>query len=112
MGSAITERKLKDSRCEAVGKAHGPEERALADADFDLVAFLDPEALRVRERHLDGVAPHGLGEGLRTFLQPGVVGEAAVPDAVVGDDVELQAGVAARGPRREIVCRSPPGGAS
>ncbi len=50
------------------------------DLKMDHIAVDKAEPLSVRLRYVQRVAPHLLGQRLGTFLKPGVIGKAAVPD--------------------------------
>ena len=54
------------------------------------VAVHQRQGAGVGFRHMQGVAPDLLGERLGAFLQPGIVGETAVPDRWVGLEHERE----------------------
>ena len=59
--------------------------------DLNDVAVADTEPLRGGRRDQRGVVPRQLGDRLGQFLQPAVVGEAAVVDGRVAAEVHLEA---------------------
>ena len=68
-------------------------------AELDNVLLLDPQPARQGRADQGGVVPGQARQRLGQFLEPGVVGESAVPDGRVGpeDDLQASALVAARG---------------
>ncbi len=87
----------------AVGMARRDHHRRVSgravQAQVDHVALLEAEARRVGGAEQRGVLPRQLGDGVGQFLQPAVVGQAAVVDLVIGDDVDLEP---RRGLRRRL----------
>ena len=67
-----------------------PNDTAIADRDFDMIAICDGHALRQRRTDRDDVTPGQRRQRLRQFLQPTDIGKLSVPDGRVGpeDDVE------------------------
>ena len=76
--------------------------RRAPQAEVDRVVRLDAQRPRGGRAHERRIVPGQLGDRVRRLLQPDVVGEAAVEEAVVGDHVQLEAGsgLEARGLRR------------
>ena len=64
-------------------------QRSAAALDAQDVAVLDAEQLGLRRGDQRGVVPGELGDGVGPLLEPGVVGEAAIVDAVVGCEDEF-----------------------
>ena len=65
--------------------------RRPAEAEIDALTLAEAELLRGVRRDQRRVLPGDLRHRIRQFLQPGDVAESAVPNAVVRDDVDLQA---------------------
>src|SRR5437763_16711224 len=65
--------------------------RRPAEAEIDALTLAEAELLRGVRRYQRRVLPGDLRHRIRQFLQPGDVAESAVPNAVVRDDVDLQA---------------------
>ena len=76
----------------AWGDPHRHPQHAAFVPDLDQVAVLDLERLGRVRRDQRGVVPGQLGHRLGHFLQPAVVGEAAVVDGGVAAEVDLGAG--------------------
>ena len=68
-------------------KLHG----SAAITQLDDVFVLDTEPAAPGRADERGVVPGELGQGLGQFLQPAVVGPAAVPDRRVGTEEDLEA---------------------
>ena len=68
----------------------GAFELAAGEGDGDDVAVADASAGGEGGGEGDGVFPDELGERLGEFLEPGVVGDGAVPDGGVGADEEVE----------------------
>ena len=80
----------------------GALQRAALVGQLQHVAGLHAEAVRGGGAQDRGVVPGELGDRLGQFLQPAVIGEAAVVDRGVGaeDDFELAAELLGSGARR------------
>src|SRR5664280_1864444 len=82
---------------------HRGRERGARCGDGDEVLVLHAEPFRRREAQVRGVVPRELRERLRNFLEPAVVREAAVEDAGIGPEDDLEAGrLRRRGRSRDV----------
>src|ERR1019366_6451632 len=78
-------------------------ERRAPRGDGDEVLVLHAKPFRRREANVRGVVPRELREGLRDFLKPAVVREAAVEDAGIGPEDDLEPGrLRPRGGSRDV----------
>ena len=82
--SAVAQRQPQHAGRETGRKTHRPGDNPAVCDDRRFVAFRDLRAGGILGRHLDRVAPHGLREGLGTFLKPGVVRKPSVIDGRIG----------------------------
>jgi len=60
---------------------------------------LDAEFLPESGTHENGVVPRNLGDWIRAFLEPTVVGKATVVHLVIGDETHLKVGLGKRADR-------------
>src|SRR5579862_5094037 len=76
-------------RCDYTGCLTGPHqdwrfEYEQAGCEPDNIAIDNLEGMRIDFGNMQSVTPHLFGEGLGTFLQPGVVGKAAIEHGGIG----------------------------
>ena len=79
-------------------------EDALAGGDAHHVAINEPEIARISLGDVERITPDLFGERLGTFLQPGIVGDAAVEHRRIGRERKDKAGAGGARARSAAIC--------